>query len=248
MVAGCGAFFEQQFGLSFWIGSITCSLACYGIFSYKYKGLETLNSVLVPFIILGILMIGFGKYDPNAIISTDYTIHPGYVNNWFLSSLIYTSYNSIVLVPIIMAFRKYNFSNKKKAILSALTALSFVIIGVFIYRIINIYYPNILAYELPNVKLASLLGKIQESFYGVVVLTAILTTAVSSGFAFLEMRDTHYDIKALLICASAVLFAKIGFSELVNTTFPLFGYLGLFQIIAIIITGLKKDKERENNE
>lgn len=116
------------------------------------------------------------------------------------------------------------------------------------YNILNVYYPDILAYELPNVKLASLIGEFQSAFYGIVIVTAIITTAVSSGYAFLEMRTKNYNVKSVLMCAIAVLVSKIGFAELVNKAFPLFGYLGLIQILSIIIVSIKHENKGENNE
>lgn len=240
MIAGCGAFFVQQFELPFWLGSIICALICYGIFSCRYKGLEMINTILVPFILIGIFILGTSQYEVNAIASSNYMVTQNYSSNWMVSSVLYASYNSIILVPILLTFREYKLNTKKRLIIAILATVVFAIVGLLIYNILNIYYPDILAYELPNVKLASLLGKWQEIFYCLVIVTAILTTAVSCGYAFLEMKKEHYNFKAILICVLAILLSKIGFSEMVNTLFPIFGYLGIFQIICMIIFGVKK--------
>lgn len=242
MVAGCGAFFKQQFELPFILGSLICSLTCYGIFSCKYKGLETVNTILVPFILIGIFMLGAGKYETGMIANTSYKISKSYTSSWLVSSILYTSYNSIILVPILTKFKEYKLSNNQKIIISIISMILFLSVGILIYNILNIYYPDILAFELPNVKLASLIGRFQTIFYGMVIITAIITTAVSSGYAFLEMRERNYNIKAILLCIIAVIFSKIGFSELVNKAFPLFGYLGLLQIACIIIVGIRRRK------
>ena len=249
MIAGCGAFFEQEFELPFWLGSVICSLICYGIFSCKYKGLETVNMILVPFILAGIFMLGAGNYESGAIVDKEYIMPRSYTSSWIMSSVLYTSYNSIILVPILITFKEYKLNISKKIMIALFSTIVFLLIGTLMYNILNIYYPDILALELPNVELASLLGKFQAAFYGMVIVTAIITTAVSSGYAFLEMRKNYYNIKAVIICIFAVLLSKIGFSEMVNNVFPLFGYLGLIQIICIVIVGLRKRKiEGEVNE
>lgn len=240
MIAGCGAFFVQQFKLPFWLGSTICALICYGIFACRYKGLEMINTLLVPFILFGITIIGTAKYEPNVISNLNYIVPRGYTSNWLVSSILYASYNSIILVPILLTFREYKLDTNKKIIVSVLSTVIFAVVGILIYNILNIYYPYILSFELPNVKLASLLGKWQEIFYCLVIVTAIITTAVSCGYAFLEMQKENYDLKAILICVLAVLLSKIGFSEMVNTMFPIFGYLGIFQIICMVIFGVKK--------
>lgn len=248
MVAGCGAFFKQQFKLPFWLGSVMCSLICYGIFSCKYKGLETINTLLVPFIIIGVFVLGSGEYEPAMISNQNYNLPNSYTSNWLISSILYTSYNSIILVPILLTFKEYNLTNIKKIFISFFSTIVFLSIGILMYNILNVYYPDILAYELPNVKLASLIGEFQSAFYGIVIVTAIITTAVSSGYAFLEMRTKNYNVKSVLMCAIAVLVSKIGFAELVNKAFPLFGYLGLIQILSIIIVSIKHENKGENNE
>lgn len=242
MVAGCGAFFEQQFNLSYLIGSIICSLMCYLIFLCKYKGLEVINTLLVPIIIIGVFVLGAGEYKTGMILNENYRVPNSYTSNWLISSVLYTSYNSIILIPILLTFKEYRLNTVKKIFISIFSTIVFLSIGILMYNILNIYYPNILAYELPNLKLASLLGSFQSVFYGIVVVTAIITTAVSSGYAFLEMREKNYNIKSFFMSFIAVLVSKIGFSELVNKAFPLFGYLGVLQIFCIIIVGLKKEK------
>lgn len=245
MIAGCGAFFVQEFGLPFWLGSTICSLICYGIFSCRYKGLETINTLLVPFILLGIFMIGTGKYEAGMITNTNYTMTQGYTSNWILSSLLYVSYNSLILVPILVTFKNYKLSITKKIVVSIFSTIIFLTIGVLLYNILNIYYPDIISIELPNVELASLLGNWQAIFYGIVIIIAIITTAVSCGYAFLEMRKEYYNLKAICICVISVLISKVGFSDMINILFPIFGYLGIFQIICIITCGIKNKMPKE---
>ena len=44
-----------------------------------------------------------------------------------------------------------------------------------------------------------------------------------------------YQQIAVIMCIISVLVSKIGFSNLVNMLYPLFGYLGIIQIIKLII-------------
>ena len=47
MVSGVGSFVEQEFSISFWIGSILVAIICFIAFSFKFNGLEKINSILV---------------------------------------------------------------------------------------------------------------------------------------------------------------------------------------------------------
>ena len=72
--------------------------------------------------------------------------------------------------------------------------------------------------------------------YGIIILTAIFTTAISIGISFLNniCKKDQIPKKAFLLCLTSVIVSKIKFSALVNILFPLFGYLGLLQIYFIL--------------
>ena len=91
--------------------------------------------------------------------------------------------------------------------------------------------------ELPTVYVASQLGKIYRYGYGAVILAAIFTSAISAGYAILENKvqdKRKYKKSAFLLCASSLVVSKIGFSSLVNTLYPVFGILGMIEIVLIV--------------
>ena len=93
-----------------------------------------------------------------------------------------------------------------------------------------------MAYEIPNMLIASFISKKMSFFYGIVILAAIFTTAFSSGFSFLKMRsEKNYEKNARVMCIAGFLCARIGFSNLINICFPIFGYIGIYQIILILM-------------
>ena len=74
--------------------------------------------------------------------------------------------------------------------------------------------------------------------YGIIILIAIFTTAVSVGLGFLNnicKNEKSFPQIALILCISSVLISPIGFSNLINNLFPLFGFLGLIQITYIFV-------------
>ena len=96
---------------------------------------------------------------------------------------------------------------------------------------------NIENLEMPAVYIASKISEIWKYIYGFIILSAILTTSVSLGTSFLEnvgKTKKYYKQYAIFICISAVIISKIGFSNLVNLLYPIFGYIGLIQIIKIV--------------
>lgn len=239
MVSAIGAFASEQLNINFWYGSAFAASICYTMFLNKFKGLEIISCVLVPLIIIGIIVLGISDYQGLSIDTNYLKINEvtNYTGNWLLSAILYASYNSLILVPILLNFRNYNLSKIKIIGLGIGTTLILGILMFLIYRINNIFYPDIMNVELPNMMLAGLLSNEIKYAYGLVMLAAIFTTAFSCGFSFLNMRDKkHYERNAFIMCVISLFCARVGFSNMINICFPIFGYLGIFQIILILIT------------
>lgn len=80
-------------------------------------------------------------------------------------------------------------------------------------------------------------GKVYKYLYGIIILGAIITTAISSGFGFLNnisKTEREYSRNNKLICIGSILISFLGFSTLVNNLYPIFGILGLIQLVLIL--------------
>ena len=111
-------------------------------------------------------------------------------------------------------------------------------LSVIIYLLMNIYSNQIQNIELPIIYIATTLGVWGKYIYGIAVLIAIFTTAVSTGYGFLSnitRTRKKYLIVAGTICLGAIFVGQIGFSNLINVLYPIFGYLGIIQIIFLLI-------------
>lgn len=96
---------------------------------------------------------------------------------------------------------------------------------------------NIKELEMPAVYAINNIWPRIKSIYGLIILISIFTTAISLGMSFLKnvsINGKSYNAISILICVSAVIFSKIGFSNLVNMMYPILGILGLLQMILII--------------
>lgn len=102
----------------------------------------------------------------------------------------------------------------------------------------NTFSNEIRNVELPIVYIANTLGILGKYIYGIVILIAIFTTAVSTGYGFL-MNVTKSRKKYLklagIICLTAIFIGRLGFASLINVLYPMFGYLGIIQIIFLLI-------------
>lgn len=84
---------------------------------------------------------------------------------------------------------------------------------------------------------AGLLGKSYKYLYGIIILGAIITTAISSAFGFLNnisIDRKRYKRYNKVICVLSIFISLLGFSNLVNNLYPIFGFLGLIQLGLIL--------------
>ena len=237
MIAGFGAYFEQQFGINSLIGSLILAIICYFVFLKDVSGLIKINQFIVPILIGSLFMIGIHVIEVKHIFQISNYILPNTSWKWILDSILYGSYNTILLIPVLIALRNLINHKKENIIIAILTTIFVILLSLIIFFMLMKIDVNIENLEMPAVYIASKISEIWKYIYGFIILSAILTTSVSLGTSFLEnvvKTKKYYKQYAIFICISAVIISKIGFSNLVNLLYPIFGYIGLIQIIKIV--------------
>ena len=76
-----------------------------------------------------------------------------------------------------------------------------------------------------------------SSLYGLIILIAIFTTAISVGTGLLNNINTDknkFTKYAFFMCIISVIISNLGFSNLVKLLFPVIGYIGILQILLIL--------------
>ena len=127
------------------------------------------------------------------------------------------------------------FQNIKYISIIVSIIIAILLISVFLF-LINVDV-NIRELEMPAVYAINNIWPRIKNVYGMIILISIFTTAISLGMSFLKnvsINKKSYNVLAVLICASAVIFSNIGFSNLVNMMYPILGCLGLLQLILIM--------------
>lgn len=234
MVAGFATYFLQELNISKWIGAICIVLIAFITFCKNIDGIIRMNTYLIPILIILIIFLGVRK-----IQFVDTIKHTVDLSGWFINSILYASYNSICLVPILISLKKYVKTKKEVSIISVFTMVIMLILSFAIFLLINTFLEQIKNIELPIVYIAKTLGRGAKYIYGITILIAIFTTAISSGYGFIinvTQNKTTYLIISAIMCICSVFIGQIGFANLINLIYPIFGYLGALQIILILIT------------
>ncbi len=233
MVAGFATYFVQELNISKWIGAIVIIILTFITLSNSINGVIKINTYLIPIIILLIVFLGINKIKNTQIVS----IENKSSLYWIVSSILYASYNSITLIPILISLKRQLSTKKETVLISFLVGTIMLTLSVIIFLLMNTYIKEIEQIEIPIVYIASTLGKSFKYIYGIVILIAIFTTAIGSGYGFLSnvtKKRKTYMLCAGAMCIGAIFMGQISFSNLINILYPVFGYLGIAQIIFLI--------------
>jgi uncharacterized membrane protein YkvI len=101
------------------------------------------------------------------------------------------------------------------------------------------FYPAIAGYEVPLLYIAGQLGMVVKMALGPLIWLAILTTAIADahGFAsrFAQAHSRRYKTIGTATVLLAVPLSALKFSFLVGLLYPLFGYVGLMLLLALLV-------------
>lgn len=238
MIAGFSAYFLQEWQIPTYIGTGIIVLLCYKIFMGNIETLMKVNTLLVPILILSILLLTY----QNIISMPHHFVPQTTMIQAILKAIIYTSYNSIVLIPMLLSLAKCIKKKTQITTISVICSILLSLIALCVFALIQTIDIDINKIELPIVYVAGKMNKTYQILYGVIILASIYTSAISAGYGFLEkyqQNKKQYKTKVILLCAVAFFVSKIGFTTLVNLLYPICGMLGLLQMILI----LKKSKK-----
>lgn len=238
MIAGFGAYFEQQFGIHFIIGSSILALICYIVFLKDVSGLIKVSQYIVPLLVGSLFIIVFFVVDFKNILEIYHYVPQNTSWKWMLDSVLYGSYNTILLIPVLITLRNLVSKKKERGMVSLFVIILVTILSLVVFFILTKIDVDIKNLEMPAVYVASKISPIFRYIYGFIILSSILTTSISLGTSLLEniVQDKKKHKRyAIFICVSAILVSNIGFSNLVNLLYPIFGYIGIIQIIKISI-------------
>ena len=240
MIAGFGAYFEQEIGVSQIIGSLILIIMCFGVFQTSVEGVLKVSKYLVPILIFSVFLIGginIFKIDFENINL------PISEKNWLLSSIAYCSYNIILLIPVLISLKEKIQSETEIKYISIITGIFTLILSVIIYTLLIKIDVDISKLEMPVVYMIRTFYKEFKTLYAFIILTSIFTTAISIGTGLLQNLNKEgksYAQFVIFMCITSLIISNFGFSNLVKNIYPIFGYIGILQILLILSKNICK--------
>ena len=244
MIAGFGTYFAQEFGINQIVGSLVLATITYIILNKNVRGVVKANGIIVPILIILVGIIGILNLKNLPLLQIKNYMIPNNNIGFILQAILYASYNSILLIPVLITLNKYIKNNKQINKISILSSGIIAIMSTLIFLLLTKVDVDIEKLEMPAVYVVSNMFYILKYFYGFVILGSIFTTAISLGISFVQntsRNEKSYSHIVLIMCITSVVVSKIGFSNLVNWLYPIFGYLGLLQILKIILKSAQQN-------
>ena len=186
MIAGFGAYFEQEFGFNGLIGSSILAILCIIVFKTSQKGVVKVSEILVPILIVFITVIFILNIKDFDIYNLQNHLINNNSYNFLLSSIVYCSYNSILLIPVLITLRNYIRSKKQVINISIFSTIIIILLSISLFFLLTKVDVDISKLEMPAVYVVSKMFKVFEIIYGFIILGSIFTTAVSLGNSFLQ--------------------------------------------------------------
>ncbi len=244
MVAGFSAYMKQAYEISPLVSSSIFVLLCYFVFQKNLKGIMKINEYLVPFLLLFIFYLSV-KNIPYLIESRLATSLIETKQQGFLwSSFLYASYNSILLIPILVNVKSYCNTSKDIQTIALLCGISIMVLAFGLYGLLlkgQFFIQNL---EMPLLEISKEFGKIFSYLYGFIMIVSIFTSAIAAGYSFLRnvsKTEKKYHRNLLFMSIIGIFLSHIGFSKLVQILYPLFGMLGFIQILVLFKNTLEKN-------
>ena len=244
MVAGLGNILMELTGFEYRYCIVISALACLLAIMTNIKGIVTLSSFISPFLILGIIFVGFyiliSKDTSVFSISSKVSVVS---NNWVISAILYVSYNTILSTVILTSMLPY-LKTKRVSIWGGLIGGGMLGVTALILNCgLYFFYPHSITSEMPVLGIIQNNSITLSNIYSLVLIMAMFTSAVTSGYCLTERISTkmrvNYKIVAAVLCSLIIPMSSLGFSSLISTLYPVFGYLGLFLLFIILLQSVK---------
>lgn len=237
MIIGFSTCLEEQFGISRLIGGIIATAICYFALIGDIERVLKINKYIMPLLVMLIFAAGVVTF-----FIGDIEIREHYNSNhlFIISAIIYSSYNIIPILPILPTIKNKLVGKKQINLVSGFLFLLISIPAVSIYIITSSNHLE--NSEIILLEVISPWGGFGYVVFSLVILLAIYTSAICSGYSFAKgiSKETYTYKKIIMaLCIFATLVSGFSFSTSIKILYPVFGTLGLLQIACLIMVDKK---------
>lgn len=255
MTAGVGAMINQVFGLNPLVGSAVFTVCVALTAICGMSGMVTAFSVTVPLlVIMSAVILAVSGYK-NGLSDIDFSISTNenpLLQNWFISAIVFVSYNLFasigILTPIGKAVHKK--STLYKGIVGGGILLLLIAFGIMLTMAL---IPESVSAQLPMLFAAQSINPVFTFIFAFLLFGGMFGTSVSSVFAIDEFVKSRFKankkasvILIVIICLLSFVGSIFGFDKLIGIVYPVCGYLGVTALVLIVLNFVKVKIQLKN--
>lgn len=244
MMAGTGAMFREQLGLSEILGSIIMAILTAMTVLTGISGVINAISAVVPFLlasVIGISVYSITGTPPDLTAAASGGSH--LLQNWPMAAILYACYNIIMSISVLGPLGAE--AAEKKSIVrgGVLGGLGLGLASLMIYLALSGHTADIEGLEIPMSYLAAGIAPVARILYSIVLIAEIYTTAVGSLYGIsarlTSLAPKRAPVLIIGITALALCASMPGFSNLVKYLYPIQGYAGVVLLVALVYSSIR---------
>ncbi|WP_342387543.1 YkvI family membrane protein [Salinicoccus bachuensis] len=246
MIAGTGSAFYDGFGLPAWIGTLFTVITLFIVLQFDFTIVAKILGIITPFLIVAVFIIaGYNIIDPNVPVSevdqyTDIDRTPSGI--WIWDAITYGGLviaNSFGFLVIMGAGSRSQLISKRGILFGGLI---FTVLLVLMTAgiIANLEIANEAA--LPTLLMANEIHPGLRILMTLIMVGVMFNSVIGVLYPFLTRFTKAYSSKYRLMLGislvAAYILSFIGFVDLVNFFYPIFGYIGIIIALSFFVLWL----------
>ncbi|WP_131040442.1 hypothetical protein [Clostridioides difficile] len=250
MISGAGATLTEYYGLNPFVGRVGMAVVALLTVSLGLDKLSKILGGIGPIIIIFTLLVGgislaknIGNIGEAAqVLSTVKIAKP--VPNAYLSGVIYTTYNTIVVMAFLTGLGA-SAANKKEAICGGiLGGVALMAAAIMMHLAILSDIGNLYSKAIPSLFLADKILPVIGVLFSIILILGIYTTAVpllwSVTNRFVDDKHPKFKLITLIAAILGLIGGFLPFDKLVGILYPYTGYMGVIILVCVLYRQITK--------
>jgi len=240
MLSAGGAIAKQTWGVSPELAIIMLTFVCAVTLMFDMKGIIIVNSIVSPILLIGGIALGLYAFIDKVIaVSTNsFSLK----RDWIMSAFIYVSYNIITSISVLTSMSNIITDKKVAKYGGLIGGFTLGIMGICLALGLIVNYADIADFQLPMLQIASQYSHNIKLFYILMLILAIYTTAIINGYNAINWSVNKFNVNreifTVVFVIAGFIAGQLQFSEFVETVYPVFGFIGIFEVIIVLINFL----------
>lgn len=256
MIAGAGSLAEQLTGLG-WVKPVFSAIFCAGLTAVSLGGVSGLvgifSKVMPALTLMAIAISAAAVFRADSLDFSTCTNDNPLMVNWAVAAFTYLSYNFLCAIGVIAPMGKMVKRTRTIVIGAAMgCGVLFAISAAIILAVATM--PETALTELPMIAVCANMHPVPEYVYALLLFCAMFGASMSvfvpipDFFSRFRPVKEHRLLFACILSFLAWLGSNLGFSKLIGTVYPVFGYIGAAALVLLVIHFFKIIKNKSATE